>query len=150
MTRRTLGLLVTLALALFVALLVADAQPARTVYRIGYMSIPSRESAEHLMPVFVQALRARGLVEGENLLIEWRWAEGQLERLPVFAQDLVQLIAKAELPWEGLKPGLQALKQRLDAAQFIEHGCGALGTQLSTAHKRIDLAHHVVQPAAGL
>ena len=49
-----------------------------------------RESAEHLMPAFVQALRARGLIEDENLLIEWRWAEGQLERLPIFAQDLVQ------------------------------------------------------------
>jgi putative ABC transport system substrate-binding protein len=87
----TVGLVATLALVLLVAPLVAEAQPARKVYRIGYMSIPSRESAEPLIPVFVQALRAHGLVEGENLIIEWRWAEGKLERLPVFAQDLVQL-----------------------------------------------------------
>jgi putative tryptophan/tyrosine transport system substrate-binding protein len=87
----TVGLVATLALVLLVAPLVAEAQPARKVYRIGYMSIPSRESAEPLIPVFVQALRAYGLVEGENLIIEWRWAEGKLERLPVFAQDLVQL-----------------------------------------------------------
>jgi putative tryptophan/tyrosine transport system substrate-binding protein len=86
----TVGLVATLALVLLAAPLPTPAQPARTVYRIGYMSIPSRESAEHLIPVFMQALRARGLVEGENLLIEWRWAEGKLERLPVFAQDLVQ------------------------------------------------------------
>jgi len=84
------GLVVTLAFVLLVAPLVAEAQPARKVYRIGYMSIPSRESAATLMPVFEQALRTRGLVEGENLIIEWRWAEGKLERLPVFAQDLVQ------------------------------------------------------------
>jgi putative ABC transport system substrate-binding protein len=86
----TVGLMATLALVLLVAPLVAEAQPAGKVYRIGYMSIPSRESAESLLSVFAQALRARGLVEGENLRIEWRWAEGQLERLPVFAQDLVQ------------------------------------------------------------
>jgi putative ABC transport system substrate-binding protein len=86
----TVGLVATLALVLLAAPLSTPAQQARTVYRIGYMSLPSRESAEPVMPVFVQALRAHGLVEGENLIIEWRWAEGKPERLPIFAQDLVQ------------------------------------------------------------
>lgn len=88
---RTFSLIATLALGILSAPLGADAQQARKVYRIGYMSIPSRQSAEHLLPVFSQALRERGLVEGENLIIEWRWAEGKLERLPTFAQELVQL-----------------------------------------------------------
>ena len=86
----TVELVALLALVLLAAPRPTPAQQAKQVYRIGYMSIPSRESAEHLIPVFVQALRARGLVEDENLIIEWRWAEGKLERLPVFAQDLVQ------------------------------------------------------------
>jgi len=89
MRLKTVRLVGMLALVLLMAPLPTPAQQARTVYRIGYMSIPSREAAA-VIPVFVQALRARGLVEGENLRIEWRWAEGQLERLPVFAQDLVQ------------------------------------------------------------
>jgi len=62
------------------------------VYRIGYMSIPSSQSAGDLMErVFLPALRERGLVEGTNLVIEWRWAEGKPERLPGFAAELVAL-----------------------------------------------------------
>jgi len=69
-----------------------DAQEAGKVYRIGYMSIPSRQSAADLMDrVFLPALGERGLVEGKNLLIEWRWADGKPERLPGFAAELVAL-----------------------------------------------------------
>ena len=69
-----------------------NAQQEGKVYRIGYMSIPSRQSAADLMDrVFLPALRERGLVEGKNLLIEWRWAEGKPERLPGFAAELVAL-----------------------------------------------------------
>jgi len=85
------ALVVAIGAGLFVAPVAAEAEQARKVHRIGYMSLPSRESAEHLIPVFRQALRERGLVEGENLIIEWRWAEGKLDRLPVFARELVQL-----------------------------------------------------------
>ncbi len=80
-----------LTLALLAAPLVAEAQQPGKVYRIGYMSIPSRQSAERLLPIFLEALRERGWVEGRNLLIEWRWAEGKLERLPDFAAELVRL-----------------------------------------------------------
>jgi putative ABC transport system substrate-binding protein len=70
----------------------ADAQLAEKVYRIGYMSIPSRESARDLMDrVFLPALREHGLVDGKNLVIEWRWADGKPERLPGFAAELVAL-----------------------------------------------------------
>ena len=66
-------------------------QPGK-VYRIGFMSVPSRQSAGDLIDgVFLPALRERGLVEGKNLLIEWRWAEGKPERLPGFAAELVAL-----------------------------------------------------------
>lgn len=72
--------------------LAARAQPSEKVYRIGYMSIPSRQSAADLIDrVFLPALRERGLVEGKNLRIEWRWAAGRPERLPGFAAELVAL-----------------------------------------------------------
>ncbi|MGH7361735.1 MAG: ABC transporter substrate-binding protein, partial [Candidatus Methylomirabilales bacterium] len=82
---------VTLALGLLIAPLDAEAQQAGRVYRIAYMSIVSRQSAEHLLPIFMEALRERGWVEGRNLLIEWRWADGKVERLPDFAAELVRL-----------------------------------------------------------
>ena len=72
--------------------LTVDAQQAQKVYRIGYMSVPSSTSARDLLErVFLPALRERGLVEGKNLVVEWRWAEGKPERLPGFAAELVAL-----------------------------------------------------------
>jgi len=80
------------ALLMLAAPVAVDAQQAGKVYRIGYMSIPSRQSAGDLMDrVFLPALRQRGLVEGKNLLIERRWADGKPERLPGFAAELVAL-----------------------------------------------------------
>ena len=78
------------AACILAAPLAANPQQAEKVYRIGYMSIPSRQSAGDLIDrVFLPALRARGLVEGKNLVIEWRWADGEPERLPGFAAELV-------------------------------------------------------------
>ena len=91
MTRRGISLIIALALGILLPPLAAGAEQPGKVWRIGYMSIPSRQSAEHLLPIFLEALRERGLVEGQNLLIEWRWAEGKLERLPDFAAELVRL-----------------------------------------------------------
>jgi ABC-type uncharacterized transport system substrate-binding protein len=83
---------VVAAVCLLAAPLVVDAQPVEKVYRIGYMSIPSRESAGDLINrVFLPALRERGLVDGKNLVIEWRWADGKPERLAGFAAELVAL-----------------------------------------------------------
>ena len=70
--------------------LAAEAQQAGKVYRVGYLSAPTRESVEHVLQVFVRALRELGWVEGQNLIIEYRWAEGKTERLPALAAELVQ------------------------------------------------------------
>jgi putative tryptophan/tyrosine transport system substrate-binding protein len=69
----------------------AKAQQAGRVYRIGYMSVVSRQSAEPLMVIFLRALRDFGWIEGRNLLVEWRWADGKVERLSGFATDLAKL-----------------------------------------------------------
>ena len=90
MRLRTLGLIVTLALGVVLGPFAADAQQAGKVYRIGYLSAPSRQSVEHVLQVFLRALRERGWVEGPNLIIEYRWAEGKVERLPGLAAELVQ------------------------------------------------------------
>jgi hypothetical protein len=71
-------LALTLTLAILLVPLAAGAEQPGKVWRIGYMSIPSRQSAEDLIQIFLQALREHGWVERQNLLIEWRWAEGKL------------------------------------------------------------------------
>ena len=84
-----IGVIVTLSLSILVALRVADAQPVGKMYRIGLLNISSATARP--FEVFTQALRELGYVEGQNLVIEERYAEGQVERLPDLATELVRL-----------------------------------------------------------
>src|SRR4030095_3596855 len=69
--------------ALLLALwLPAEAQQPKKVYRIGFISPSSSATAALNLEAFRQGLRGQGYVEGENIAIEFRWAEGSAERLP--------------------------------------------------------------------
>src|SRR5262245_20708669 len=63
-------------------------QPAMPV--IGYIGTGSRESDAFRLPSFHQGLKETGYVEGRNVTIEYRWAEGRNDRLPALAADLVR------------------------------------------------------------
>src|SRR5262252_4042787 len=63
------------------------AQPALPV--IGYLHSGSSASYAHLVAAFRQGLREQGYLEGQNVVIEYRWAEGRYDRLPQLAADLV-------------------------------------------------------------
>lgn len=65
----------------------APAQPAAKVYRIGWLSA----AAHPMLEPFRQGLRDLGYVEGQNLLIEQRYADGKVERLGFLADELVRL-----------------------------------------------------------
>jgi putative ABC transport system substrate-binding protein len=72
--------------------LIAHAQqPAGRVYRVGYLMIASREQQRHLIKAFEESLRSLGYRVGENVIIEYRLANGEMERLPALAADLVRL-----------------------------------------------------------
>ncbi len=66
-------------------------QPAGRVYRVGYLAVSSREQQLHLIKAFEEGLRSLGYRVGENVVIEHRFAEGEVERLPGLAADLVRL-----------------------------------------------------------
>jgi ABC-type uncharacterized transport system substrate-binding protein len=87
--RDSVRLLVALGMGAFP--LAARAQQAGKVYRIGYLSAPTRASVEQALLAFLRRLRELGWVEGQNLIIEYRWADGKAERLPDLAAELVQL-----------------------------------------------------------
>jgi putative ABC transport system substrate-binding protein len=70
--------------------LAAEAQQAGKVARIGYLS-PNLAASPHTHEAFRQGLRDLGYVEGRNLVIEYRDAEGKFERLPALAAELVAL-----------------------------------------------------------
>ena len=68
-----------------------EAQPAANVPRIGWLGGPTRESAEVFVREFRRGLKDLGWVEGQNIVIEWRFAGGRAERLPDLAAELVRL-----------------------------------------------------------
>jgi putative ABC transport system substrate-binding protein len=80
----------TLAGGLVAAPLAAEAQQAGKVYRIGLLGAGSQMGSE-LRQAFEQALRERGWVTGGNLVIAYRQAEGQYDRLPALAAEMVRL-----------------------------------------------------------
>jgi putative tryptophan/tyrosine transport system substrate-binding protein len=97
---RTIGATVILTISILLAPLVADAQPAGKVYRIGRLA-PGSPGGYLYIEVFRQALRELGYFEGQNLVMEYRWTEGQLERLPDLAAELVQLPVDVLVPSGG-------------------------------------------------
>ena len=69
----------------------AAAQPAAKVHRIGLLLSTTPSAASHVTAAFAEALRERGHVEGKNVSLEYRWAEGKAERFPELAAELVRL-----------------------------------------------------------
>src|SRR5437867_5186595 len=82
---------VALVAMLFALCFSAAAQQAAKVPRIGFLSALSPDGVPAWLETFRQGLRDLGYVEGKNIVIEWRYAEGKLNRLPSLANELVSL-----------------------------------------------------------
>jgi len=91
MNRRKL--LVVLGLWLAASPLACLAQPQNRIWRIGFLALRHVDFVEtdYYYGPFRQGMRELGYVEGRNLVIEWRSAEGKIERLPALAAELVRL-----------------------------------------------------------
>src|SRR6266566_6935758 len=84
---------IVLVLALLAAPLGAGAQQAGKVYRIGYLSPVSLvlQTQSGVLEAFRQGMRELGYIEGQNIVIEYRYAEGRDDRLADLAAELVRL-----------------------------------------------------------
>src|SRR6266545_812064 len=69
----------------------AQAQQPTKIPRIGYLNATSPSTSPARIEAFRQGLRELGYVEGKNIVIEFRHAEGKLDRLPDLAAELVRL-----------------------------------------------------------
>ena len=133
---------------------------AATVRRIGWMGIDSRMQALRF-EAFREGMRQQGYVEGRNLVIEVRWADGRFDRLPALADELVA--RKVEVIITASPPAVQAAKNAtnkipivmivhdpvgMNLAQSLSHPGGNItgiafqDAELST--KRVELLREVV------
>src|SRR4029453_8626680 len=106
-TRRTL--LCRLTLGTVAAPLVGEAQSGGKAYRIGYLGNTSALAQATRVESLRAALRDLGYEEGKNIVIEFRWAEGKLDRLPALAAELVRL--NVDVLVTAGTPGALAAKQ---------------------------------------
>jgi len=99
---------VVVALVLLAPLTLLAQQPAK-VYRIGVLSSTGPEQENFIWADLRGQLRERGWIEGQNLVVEWRYAEGKYDRLPDLAAELVRL--KPDLIMARGGPGATAAKR---------------------------------------
>ena len=89
MSKKLFG--IALCTLLFGQSLSAQAQQATKIPRIGYLGATSPTATAARLDAFKQGLRELGYVEGKSILIDYRWAEGKLDRIPGLAAELVRL-----------------------------------------------------------
>ncbi len=109
MMLRPVTLVVTFALGLLAAPLPVEAQQSKKDPRIGYLSAASRSALTARTESFRQGLRDLGYVEGKNIVIEYRYAEGKLDRLSGLAAELVRLKVDVIVA-TGTTPSLAVMK----------------------------------------
>ena len=87
---RLIGLAVIVTIGLILGPCPADAQPSTKVPRIGYLSPSSSGAFLFYIEGFRRGLRTLGYVDGQNIIVEYRYMEGKAERLPELAAELVR------------------------------------------------------------
>ena len=94
-----------------------QAQPRRKLYRIGHLMLLPRGRLTALINALEEGLRGLGYIDGENVIIEHRSAEGQADRLSEVAADLVRL--KVDVIVAGVNPGIAAAQKATSTIPIV-------------------------------
>jgi putative tryptophan/tyrosine transport system substrate-binding protein len=120
MERRTF--IGVIAGGLLAAPLAAEAQQAAKVPRIGFLGNSTAALEANLVGPFREGLRELGYVEGRNILIEYRWAEGQYERFPALIAELIAL--KVDVIVTAGTPAALAVKKATTSIPLVMAAVG--------------------------
>ena len=110
------------SIAVTVAPFAALAQPPVKIWRIGYLGPVSPSTGARLLESFRQGLRELGYVEGQNILIDYRWADGRPDRFPALAAELTQLRVDAIVTYNN--PAVAALQQATRTIPIVAANMG--------------------------
>jgi putative tryptophan/tyrosine transport system substrate-binding protein len=102
----------------------ARAQQSTKIPRVGWLVTGSPTTYQFSLSAFLDGLKAVGRIEGQNIAIEYRWAEGNLTRLPELANDLVQ--AKVDVILAGGSIGAEVAKRATSVMPIVAAGVGDL------------------------
>jgi len=122
LTLSTLPLALSLACALLFAFCASAEAQRPKVYRIGMLINGTPLSHKLMVDEFQQGLRDLGYVEQKNFLLEVRYAEGRLDRLPELAGELVQ--RNVDVVFTNATPGTVAMKQATSTIPIVFTGVG--------------------------
>ena len=114
-------LLIAIGAGAITAPFASFAQQQGKVWRVGYLAT-SDPAATPMLDAFRDGLRERGYVEGKNHSIEYRWAEGSIERRPELAAELVRL--KVDVIFAFGTPAVTAAKQATSTIPIVMVGVG--------------------------
>ena len=124
MVKTIIGL--ALGSILLVLVLPAEAQEPRKIARIGYLSAGDPVSRAYRVEAFRQGLKGLGYVEGKNIIIEYRYSETRLDRLPELARELVGL--KIDIIFAGSRPATEAAKNATQTIPIVTSSSDPVGS----------------------
>jgi putative ABC transport system substrate-binding protein len=104
----------------FVPLHSVEGQQPGKVTRLGYVDAGSPASTGHRAQAFAEGLRDLGYVEGQNVAIEYRWAEGKLESLTALVAELVRL--KVDVIVSSATPAIRFAKEQTTTIPIVMAG----------------------------
>src|SRR5215510_3127210 len=127
MWHSAVGVIVTLVLSLLAAPLAINAQPRGKIPRVAVLEPTSQERPAPCLFAFQQGLRDLGYVEGQTILLDYRYGEGQADRLPALAAELVQLAP--DVLWLHSDPAAWAAKRATTSIPIVTGASAGLVEQ---------------------
>jgi putative ABC transport system substrate-binding protein len=112
-----------LQFVLLAVAVIAEAQQPKKVHRIGYLSPTNPATDSSRFEPFRAALRELGYIEGQNIIIEYRYAEGKIDRYPEVAAELVRLKVDIIVVGGGNRP-IQAAQNATKTIPIVMTGAG--------------------------